>query len=199
MATLRTVARPKGELKQRGGRTSARLGALTAAQPAGEIMHEGGRRMLHRRQVDVARRLAARACDFEPWVAPVDCLVDRRRRVEWLAVRPHPLVPTFAKEFVRLTDERFAFGAPPPPARQGWWSSRARCRAPSLRPSGRLRTKVSGDASAPSGYPSVNQIGWGQVASNVGQHPSSSSLPVRSWHVSSRSRRATSFQIALPP
>ena len=35
--------------------------------------------------------------------------------------------------------------------------------------------------------------------SNLGQHPSSSCLPVRCWQVLSSSRCATSFQTALPP
>jgi hypothetical protein len=32
--------------------------------------------MLHRRKVDIARRLAARALDLEPWVAAIGRLVD---------------------------------------------------------------------------------------------------------------------------
>ena len=39
----------------------------------------------------------------------------------------------------------------------------------------------------------------GYVISKAGQHPSSSRLPVRCWHVSSKSRCATRFQIALAP
>lgn len=54
-------------------------------------LHSQG--LLHRRQIDVTRRLAARTLDLEPWKASVDGLVDRRRRVDRFAVRPHPLVP----------------------------------------------------------------------------------------------------------
>ena len=42
--------------------------------------------MLHGGEVDVARRLAARAPDLQPREAAVDGLVDRRRRVDRLAV-----------------------------------------------------------------------------------------------------------------
>jgi hypothetical protein len=42
------------------------LGALSAAEPAGEVVHERGRRVLHRRKIDVARRLAASALNLEP-------------------------------------------------------------------------------------------------------------------------------------
>jgi hypothetical protein len=62
------------KLQQGGGRTSAGLGAFPASQPAGEIMDERGRRALHRGEIDVARRLAAGALDFQPRKAPVDRL-----------------------------------------------------------------------------------------------------------------------------
>jgi hypothetical protein len=41
-----------------------------AAQPAREVVHEGGRWVLHRRQVDVVRRLAPRALDLQPGKPP---------------------------------------------------------------------------------------------------------------------------------
>jgi len=73
-------------LYQSRGWTPARLGAFTAAQPAGEIVHEGGRRVLHRCEVDVARRLAARAPDLKPGVASIHGLIDGGRRIERFAV-----------------------------------------------------------------------------------------------------------------
>jgi hypothetical protein len=41
--------------------------------------------MLHRHEVDVARRLAPRAADLQLWKAAVDGLVDRRRRIDRLS------------------------------------------------------------------------------------------------------------------
>ena len=61
-------------------------------------MDVGSRRVLHRGQIDVARRLAAGAPDLQPRKAAVDRLVDGRRRVDRLAVGPHALVPAFACE-----------------------------------------------------------------------------------------------------
>jgi hypothetical protein len=66
--------------------------------------------MLHRREVDVARRLATRAADLQPGKAAVDGLVDRRRRVDRLAVAPHSLIPTPAQQLVGLLDHRFTLG-----------------------------------------------------------------------------------------
>lgn len=66
--------------------------------------------MFHRREVDVARRLAARAPDLEPGEASVHGLVDSGRRIERFAVAPHALVPAFAKQPVSLLDHRIALG-----------------------------------------------------------------------------------------
>ena len=60
---------------------------IAAAQPAGEIVHEGGRRVLHRSEVDVARRLAARAPDLQPGVSSIHGLVDSAREVDSSADR----------------------------------------------------------------------------------------------------------------
>lgn len=98
------------ELEQGRRWTPPHLGALPAAQPAGEIVHERGRGMLHRRKIDVARRLATRALDLQPGKTTVDGLVDGRRRIDRFAVRPHPLVPAFAEKPVGLLDQRFALG-----------------------------------------------------------------------------------------
>src|ERR1700733_15860589 len=84
------VARLPRKLQQCRRRTPPGLGALPAPQSAGEIMHEGRRRMLHRCQIDVARRLASRALNLQPGEAAVDSLVDGGRWVDWLAVTPHP-------------------------------------------------------------------------------------------------------------
>ena len=76
----------------------ASLGPLAAAQPAGEVVHKGGRRVLHCRQIDVARRFATRALDLQLGKAAVHSLVDRGRRINRLAVAPHSLVPAFAQQ-----------------------------------------------------------------------------------------------------
>jgi hypothetical protein len=67
--------------------------------------------MLHGSEIDVARRLAAGALDLQPRKTAVDRLVNGRRRIDRLAIRPHALVPGFAEQLVGLTDEGFAFGA----------------------------------------------------------------------------------------
>ena len=63
-----------------------------------------------RGEVDVARRLAAGAPDLEPGKAAVDGLVDGRRGIDRLAVRPHPLVPAFAEQPVGLLQHGLGFG-----------------------------------------------------------------------------------------
>lgn len=56
-------------------------------------------------------RLRSTSCsgksDLQPRKAPVDGVVDRGRRVDRLAVRPHPLVPTLASERVGPFQQRF--------------------------------------------------------------------------------------------
>src|SRR4051794_11058774 len=76
---------------------TSRLSAFAATQPTGKIVHEGGRRVLHRRKVDLARRLTSGAADFQPGEASVDGLVDGRRLVDRFAIAPHPLIPAFTK------------------------------------------------------------------------------------------------------
>jgi hypothetical protein len=39
-------------------------------------------------------------------LAAVDCLIDRWRRIDRLAIRPHQLVPAFAEQLVGLLDQR---------------------------------------------------------------------------------------------
>ena len=49
--------------------------------------------MLHRSEVDVARRLATCAANLQPGEAAIDGLVDGRGRIDRFAVARHPLVP----------------------------------------------------------------------------------------------------------
>src|SRR5260221_14554405 len=72
------MARLTSQLQQGRRGTSACFGAFAAAQSAGEVVHEGGRRMFHRREIDVARRLAPCALDLQPGKPAVDSLIDRR-------------------------------------------------------------------------------------------------------------------------
>jgi hypothetical protein len=56
-------------------------------------MDEGGRGVLHRCQIDIARRLAACALNFQPRETAVHRrLIHGRRRIDWFAVGPHPFV-----------------------------------------------------------------------------------------------------------
>ena len=160
--------------------------------------------MLHRREVDVARRLAARA--------PGSPARESRRSWPgrwWATDRSVRRRSTSARSSFRRAACRPAGSSPRPwPAsrptgRPGCWSSRVPCRALSPEPCGRRPTGAWGDTSAPSGHPgatrSDRRSGAGYGVSNAGQHPSSSCLPVRCWQVLSSSRCATSFQTALPP
>jgi hypothetical protein len=63
----------------------------------------GGRRTGQGDEVHIAFRLASQAFDFEPGVAAVDELVDRRRRVDGFAVCPNPLVLAFAEQSICLS------------------------------------------------------------------------------------------------
>src|SRR3569833_138368 len=60
------MAGPLSQLQQRGRRLAPSLSTLAATETARQVLDEGGRRMLDRSQVDVARRLAAGAPDFQP-------------------------------------------------------------------------------------------------------------------------------------
>lgn len=53
-------------------------------------MDEGGRRVLHRSEVNVTGRFAARALDLQPREAAVDGLGDGRRRIDRLVVAALP-------------------------------------------------------------------------------------------------------------
>ncbi len=53
-----------------------------------------------RAEIDIARRLASRAFDLQPWETPVDGLIDCRARVDGDAVRPHLLIPALTGEVV---------------------------------------------------------------------------------------------------
>jgi hypothetical protein len=64
--------------------------------------------VLQRREVDIAGGFASRTLNLQPGEAAVDGLVDGRRRINRLAVAPHPLVPASAEKFVGLLDQRFA-------------------------------------------------------------------------------------------
>jgi hypothetical protein len=66
--------------------------------------------MLHGGEIHVARRLATGAPDLKPGKAAVDGLVDGRRRVDRLAVRPHPLIPTFAQQSIGLLQHALGLG-----------------------------------------------------------------------------------------
>jgi hypothetical protein len=73
-------------------------------------MHKGRRWVFHRREVDVARRLAPRTLDLQPGKAAVNGLINRRGRIDRLAVGPHPFVPAFTEQPIGLLDQCFALG-----------------------------------------------------------------------------------------
>jgi hypothetical protein len=55
--------------------------------------------------------LSPRALDLQPIVAAVDSLVDRRRRIDRLAVGPHPLVPALAEQPIRSPEQGLTLGS----------------------------------------------------------------------------------------
>jgi hypothetical protein len=67
--------------------------------------------VLHGREIDVAWRLASGALDLQPRKAAVDGLVDRGRRIDRFAVRPHPFVPTLAEQPVGLLQHGRGLGS----------------------------------------------------------------------------------------
>ena len=68
-------------------------------------------KVAQRGHVDVAGGFAAGAFDLEPAIAAVDRLVDRRRRVDRFAIRPHAFIPAFAQQLVRRSDQRLPLGS----------------------------------------------------------------------------------------
>ena len=156
--------------------------------------------MLHRGEVDVARRLAAGAADLQPGEAAIDGLVDGRRRVDRFAVARHPLVPLSQSSLsacriiayalarisadcaarilaiARALPSSFSRALRSPPDRGVGWCF------------GAIRT--SNQTRGPGGAGDY---------SNEGQQPSFSWRPVRCWQVLSNRRCATSLKIAFVP
>ena len=86
--------------------------ALLTDQPPGEIVHACRRHVAQRAEIDIARRLAARALDLQPWEAAVDGLIDGRRRIDGAAIRAYPFIPALTGEVVGLPDQRLALTPP---------------------------------------------------------------------------------------
>ena len=62
-------------------------------------------------EIDLVRRLAARALDLKPRIAAIYRLVDGRRGIDRFSVRPHPLVPAFSQEPIGLAYQCVPLGA----------------------------------------------------------------------------------------
>lgn len=95
------------ELQQRCGRATTRLSTFVAAEPAGQVVHKSCRRGRQFSKINILSGVAAGALDLNA----VDCLIDRGRGIDGLAVRPHALIPAFAEEAIGLLDQCFAFSA----------------------------------------------------------------------------------------
>src|SRR5690348_581390 len=67
--------------------------------------------MPQRSQIHVPLGLAARALDFQPRVAAIHGLIDRRRRIDRAAISPYFFVPAFAEQLVGLADQRCSLGS----------------------------------------------------------------------------------------
>src|SRR5205807_327907 len=94
------MAGPRPQLQQLGWWSAPGLSTLAAAEAARQVVDEGGGWMSQRGHVDVPLGPAARALDLNPWIAPVQGLVDRGGWVDRLAVGPHSLVPGLAQQLV---------------------------------------------------------------------------------------------------
>ncbi|TWI61322.1 hypothetical protein IQ16_07200 [Bradyrhizobium huanghuaihaiense] len=145
-------------------------------------------------QVNITSGLATGALYFKPRVTAVDCLIDRGRRIDWLAI-PHAFVPALAQEAIGPFDQLLAFGASRCGLRCQDGGHRA-CLAEllvqrlSIATGERRRVMLR---SHPGRGLSI------QTGSKVGQQPSSSYLPVRLWQVLFNRRCPTSFQMACRP
>jgi len=104
----RLMARARCKLEQRRSRTLPGLLALLTNQPPGEIVHACRRHMRQSAEIDIARRLAARALNLQPREAAVDGLIDCRRWIDGAAVAPHAFVPALTGEVVSFADQRLA-------------------------------------------------------------------------------------------
>src|ERR1019366_9318747 len=96
----RRLARAWCKLEQRRSRALPGLLALLANQPPGEIVHACRCGPTQFAEINVARALASRAFDLQPWEAAVDCLINCRRWIDGAAVAPHAFVPRLAGEVV---------------------------------------------------------------------------------------------------
>jgi hypothetical protein len=145
------------KLEQSCRRTPSRVCASPAAQPADKVVHEGGRPVLHRRWIDLARRLAPRALNLQPGEAAIDRLVDCWGRVDWFTVGPDA-----ARSSSRTATGRLAGSSlrPGPASRRIEWTDRMFVMARALpsswsAPYGHRRTAAWGGTSAPSGTPPI--------------------------------------------
>lgn len=96
------------KLQQRCCGAATCLSTFVAAEPAGQVMDKGCSGVRQRSQINITPGLAARALDFQPRITTVDRLVDGRRGIDWLAVRPHAFVPALAEKAIGLFDQCFA-------------------------------------------------------------------------------------------
>jgi hypothetical protein len=73
-------------------------------------MDKGCRGVRQHSRINITAGFAAGASDFQQRVTAVDRLVDRRRGIDWLPIRPHALVPALAQEAIGLFDQCLTFG-----------------------------------------------------------------------------------------
>jgi hypothetical protein len=101
------MARARRKLEQRcSGALPGFLALRQTNRPT--IVHTCRRHVAQHAQIDVARGLAPRAFDFQPWEAAVDGLIYRRARIDGATVAPHPFIPALTGEVVRFPDQCFA-------------------------------------------------------------------------------------------
>jgi hypothetical protein len=136
--------------------------------------------VLHRRQIDIARRPATGALDLQPGKAAVNGLVYGRRRVDRLAVAPHPLVPAFPEQSVGPLQHSFGLG---PQLGRLCGEDAGHCtRLVELLAESLTDVSGKGHGVVLRRHPGILESGGRQRAldySNSGQQPSSSRRPVR--------------------
>ena len=102
------LSRARSKLEQCRSRALPGLLALLTNQPPREVVNACRRHMRQRAKINVARCLAARALDLQPWEAAIDCLIYRRRWIDGAAIGPHALIPALTGEVVGFPDQRLA-------------------------------------------------------------------------------------------
>jgi hypothetical protein len=110
---LRLMSLARRKLEQRRRRALPSLHALLTNQPPGEIVHACRRHVAQRAEIDIARCLAARAFDLQPWVDAVMFVRDlfpMPATLDFVPLEHHIAQKSIYEELITLqpNDRRFS-------------------------------------------------------------------------------------------